>query len=189
MIQGLLLAGLNHLLRQAAWARRHLQPFAGRQARFLMPPWSLGLTVGADGLAEASASDAAPDVLVALPAGGPLLALQGLERLLAEAHVTGNAEFATALSFVLKNLRWDAEEDLSAVFGDVTAHRLASGVRTFVGWQRQAAGRLVENMAGYLKDEAALLVPAGELAEMGRDLARLNEDLGKLQARLTALSR
>ena len=147
MIEGVVLAGLNHVLGQSAWARAKLVPFAGRHARIAMPPWQLGLIVSAGGLFEPASDADEPDVTITLPADAPLLALRSQERVMQAALVTGSAEFATELAFVLKNLRWDSEEDLSRVVGDIAAHRIAGGVTAFADWQKQAARNLAGNIA------------------------------------------
>lgn len=186
MIDALILGALNHLLGQAEWARRQLQSFAGRQARFDMPPWQFAFSVGATGLFE-PVGEGEVDVTVALPAEAPFIALQGIERAMAEAHVTGNAEFATALSFVLKNLRWDAEEDLSKLVGDVAAHRMIGAASSIAAWQQQAARNVVENIAEYLGEESALLVSTRELAKFRTELADLSARLDRLATRSRAL--
>jgi ubiquinone biosynthesis protein UbiJ len=186
MIQGLLLGALNHLLGQAAWARGQLQPFAGRRARFDMPPWQLSFAVTAEGLFE-KVGEGDVDVTVTLPAETPLLALQGIDHAMAGAHVTGNAEFATALSFVLKNLRWDAEEDLSRLVGDVAARRLVGMSSRLTLWQKEAARNLAENVAEYLGEESRLLVPARDLVELRRETEEFAGRLAKLDARIKSL--
>lgn len=187
MIEKVVLGALNHLLGQAAWARQQLQPFAGRQARFDMAPWQLALCIGADGQFE-PVGEGEIDVTVTLPAETPLLALQGIDRAMAQAHVTGNAEFATALSFVLKNLRWDAEEDLSKLVGDVAAHRLAAVPPRLTLWQKNAARNLAENVAEYLGEESRLLVPARELAQFREELADFAQRIEMLEARARTLA-
>jgi ubiquinone biosynthesis protein UbiJ len=186
VIDGLILGALNHLLGQADWARRQLSAFAGRQARFDMPPWRLAFAVSNDGLFE-TVGDGEIDVTVVLPPDTPLVALQGIDRAMAGAHVTGNAEFATALSFVLKNLRWDAEEDLSRVVGDMAAHRLVGGATRLLSWQREAARNVVENLAEYLGEDSALLVPTRELTRFREDLADFNHRIDKLESRVKTL--
>lgn len=187
MIDGVILGALNHLLGQAAWARRQLQTFAGRQARFDMPPWQLAFAVTADGVFE-PVGEGEIDVTVTLPAATPLVALQGIERAIGGAHVTGNAEFATALSFVLKNLRWDAEEDLSRLVGDVAAHRMVAVSARLMTWQQETTRNIVENLAEYLGEESALLVPTRKLDAFRQDVADLNERLLQLDARLRILA-
>jgi ubiquinone biosynthesis protein UbiJ len=186
VIQSAILGALNHLLDQADWARMRLIPFVGRQAVLTMPPWRLALTVTASGSFEPADGEEA-DVTVELPAQTPLLALQGVDRALAQARVTGNAEFATALSFVFRHLRWDAEEDLSRLVGDIAARRLVSKAQGLLSWQAQAADRLARNVSEFLIEEAALAVPGGQVHDFSRDVAELREEVARLERRLGRL--
>lgn len=159
MFEAALLGGLNHLLEGAAWARGRLAPFAGRQAEFEMSPLRFSLAVAADGrFALPVEPRAEPDVRIALPALSPLLLAEGIERLVSDAHVTGNAEFATELSFVLRHLRWDVEEDLSRLVGDIAARRIVQTGRDCVAAHRQAFANASANLYEYLVYENALLV-------------------------------
>ena len=180
------LAALNHLLAEAAWARARLAPFAGRTARLNLPPWRLDLTI--DELGQfAVSSGAAPDVEISLPAGAPLLALTGPEAVARVAQISGSAEFADALGFVLRNLRWDFEEDLSKAVGDIAAHRIAGLVKDFAAWQRQAATNLAENLAEYFTEEQPTLARPAEVAGFVADVDRLRDDLARLEKRIARL--
>ncbi len=184
MIEGAALAALNHLLGQAAWARQRLAPFAGRHARMVMAPWQLAFTVSVDGLLTAIADDAAPDVVVTLPADTPFVALRGIEKAMAGAHVEGNAEFATALSFVFKHLQWDAEEDLSRLVGDIAAHRLVAGGKALAAWQRQLGQNFNENIGEYLAEESHLVVRQADGNAFAEENRKLAEDLERLEQRI-----
>lgn len=183
MFSPLPLGALNHLLGQADWARAKLLPFAGMSARLAMPPWQLDFSIGGDGRFEA-ATGGEPDVTMTLPFDAPLRGMQGLEKIIEAARVEGSAQFATELSFVLRNLRWDVEEDLSRLVGDVAAHRLGQGANDLAAWQRDAARRLAENVAEYVSEEDAMLVPAQDVAAFGNDVERLRGDLVRLENRI-----
>ena len=43
--------------------------------------------------------------------------------------VAGDAALAREILYIAQNLKWDVEEDLSRVFGDVAAHRMVDGRR------------------------------------------------------------
>jgi ubiquinone biosynthesis protein UbiJ len=179
------LAALNHLLSQADWARARLAPFAGRRARLAMPPFQLDFAIRDDGYFEASTE--AADVTMTLPADAPLRALQGTEQLIAAASVEGNAHLATELSFVLRNLRWDAEEDLSRLVGDIAAHRLVQGAQAFGAWQKDTARKLAENVSEYLVEENPTLLRSQDLASHAVDLAELRDKLSRLENRIEKL--
>lgn len=185
------LAGLNHLLRDAAWARARLAPFAGRCVRVLLPigatPWRGDFAIDHNGLL-AVADVAQADVELELPVDLPLRALLGRDDLLKKVHLRGSAELAEALSFVLPRLRWDAEEDLSRLVGDIAAHRLAQGARDFADWQRQSAQRLAQNFAEYLTQEQPVLVSQVEFSTFRDDLAQLDRSLQALEEKLQRLS-
>ncbi len=186
VIEGLILGALNHLLGQAAWARQQLRGFAGRHARFDMPPWRLAFQIGPDGL-FAPTGESEVDVTVSLPADTPLVALRGIDKAMGAAHVTGNAEFATALSFVLKNLRWDAEEDLSRLVGDIAAHRIVDASARLASWQREAARNFAENAAEYLGEESGILTSTREFSAFRAELAEFTRRLEHVEARARAL--
>ncbi len=187
MIDHLFLAGLNHVLGQSAWAQARLKPFAGRHARFSMPPFDFGLAVTADGFF--AAGDGEADVRITLPPQTPLLALQGQDRVMQQVRVEGNAEFATELAFVLKNLRWDYEEDMSRAVGDIAAHRLAGGIRSLAGWQKQAAGNLADNLVEYATEENPLVVGHREHKMFADEIVELLEALQQTERRVERLRR
>ncbi len=188
MLEAALLGGLNHLLEGAPWARTRLAPYAGRLAEFAMPPLRFGLAIGEDGrFAPATATAAEPDVRIALPAFSPLLLAGGSERLMAEAHVTGNAEFATELSFVLRNLRWDVEEDLSRVVGDIAARRIVQTGRACVAAQRQAADNLAANLREYVAHERPAVLGRPEFEEFRNRLRTFEDALARADGWLARL--
>lgn len=183
------LAAVNHLLAGANWARARLAPFAGRRARFAVPPVEFGFEITAAGTVTANPDPALTDVIIRLPAETPFLLPQGLDKVMAQATVEGNAEFATELSFVFRNLRWDAEEDLSKLFGDIAAHRLVQGAHRFLAWRQQAATRLAENVTEYLTIEQAVLVRRDELLALHNAITAFDADLSRTENRLSALAR
>lgn len=189
MLEAALLAGLNHLLQGSGWAIARLTPFAGRRARFELPPFHLELCVAGDGLFELSADPGKPDVVISLPAETPFLLPQGLAKVVSVAHVFGNAEFATELSFIFRRLRWDIEEDLSSIVGDIAAHRMVQGANHLVAWHKQAATHFAQNLGEYLVYENPLLVATGEFVAWRDDISRFGADLSRLEARVAALAK
>ncbi|MDP2824683.1 MAG: hypothetical protein Q8O52_18630 [Sulfuritalea sp.] len=187
-----LLAAINHLLGQAAWARDKLAPFAGHAARVKLPPFEAAFLIGEDGCISApsltNAAAAEPEVSISLPAATPLLAMQGKDAVLRAAHIEGSAEFAEALGFVIRNLRWDAEEDLSGIVGDIAAHRIVSGTREFAAWQQQAARNLAENLAEYFTEEQPMIARQADIAGFSNDIDRLRDDVARLEKRLQRLA-
>lgn len=179
---------LNHLLSGEAWARERLRRFAGQHARIAGGPIKLDLAVDGEGFfrcVEGSADE--PAVTIELPADAPIRFLTDRSSVFAAARLSGTADFAETLAFVFRNLRWDVEEDLAKVVGDVVAHRLVRTGEAFIGWQKQAAGNLAANAAEYLAEESAMVVPKQEGARFADLVAEIQADVERLEKRVAKL--
>jgi len=89
--------------------------------------------------------------------------------------------------FLLRHLRWDAEEELSRFIGDAAAHRLAGMAREVAAWHADAARRLAEGLVEYAAEEKQLLVTRGELEGVAASHARLRDGLERLARRIERL--
>jgi ubiquinone biosynthesis protein UbiJ len=90
---------------------------------------------------------------------------------------------------VLTRLRWDAEDDLARVIGDIPAHRLGAAVKGLFSWQKKAAQRLAENLAEYLTEESPVLAKAGDADRLVCEAQRLRDDVARLEKRIQRLPR
>ena len=150
---------LNQLLGRETWARERLEQFVGQSAEFrppLLP--SVRVHIEAGGRIE--------------PGGDEPAAVVTLE------GVSGQGALADELRFLAKHLRWDFEEELSRVMGDVAAERVGNTMRSFVRWQTDAAQRVTEAFADYT------LVRREELERFAVDVERLRSAIEKLERRL-----
>ena len=178
---------VNHLLAQADWARAALAEHAGKSAVVEVFPTRIAFSVESGGTLGVAAPAGEPDVVIRLtPAAALQLLAQG-EKAWAKADVQGDTGFASALSRIAANLRWDAEEDLSRVFGDIAAHRMAEGGRAAMAWPKQAAASLAGTLGEYLTEEKHLLVTPLRAAEFVREVDELRDAVERLDKRLDRL--
>lgn len=180
-------AFVNHLLVTAAWARESLAEHAGKVALFEVFPVRVAVAVDADGRLRAAPAGAAPAVTIRLKHASALQILAEGEKAWRKADIEGDTGFASAISKVAANLRWDVEEDLSRVFGDIAAHRMATAGRTATAWPRQAATSLAGNLAEYLTEEKHLLVTPLRAAEFVSDVDDLRDATERLDKRIERL--
>ncbi len=152
MLDLAVLQAFNHLLAAAPWAREKLVPFAGKRARLVLGSLPLEFRIAPDGTFE-SLGTGEPAVGIVLPVHALLALPEGREALLRDVRISGAADFAEALGFVLRHLDWDAEEDLSRLVGDIAARRLVRTAAGFVAARAEAGRRLAENIAEYLRYE------------------------------------
>lgn len=181
-------AAINYLLRGAAWARDELRRFAGKTARFDLAPLALALSVEESGEVAPAATGAMPAVTIKLTPGLMLRLAARDEAAWREIEAAGDADFATAINHVARNLRWDVEEDLSRVFGDIAAHRMAESGRTLQRWGEQALENTGRSFAEYWTEEQPLIAGRRDLEEFNRAVDELRDDVARLEKHIEAFS-
>lgn len=177
---------LNHLLRSEPWARERLVPFAGEAVELAAPPLpALRFTIQPQGLVDAGGP--LPSLVLHLKPGSLVGLVRGEEHALRAIDVSGNARLASEVMLLARHLRWDFEEDLSRLLGDVAAHRVAGALRDFASWHADAARRLAAALADYATDEQPLLLRRGQLTALAADVACLRDALERLHKRVERL--
>jgi len=189
MLSGPAAVALNHLLGDADWARAQLVPFAGNTVRFEAPPLAAAFTIEADGRLAAASVTSEPAAVVRL-SGPALVRLLWLrdEAASREVEISGDAALASALSSVLGAMRWDVEEDLSRVVGDVAAHRLTAIGSALFAWQARTATNLAQSLVEYWTEERALLAASASVREFVDGVDALRNDAERLEKRIERLS-
>jgi ubiquinone biosynthesis protein UbiJ len=183
------IAALNRLLQGEPWARERLLPFAGETLELRAPPLpSLRFVISAEGgLVHATVASEA-SLVVTLRPEALAAAVKGEDHLLRSIDVAGNAKLASEVMFLARHLRWDAEEDLARIVGDVAAHRLAGLARDAAAWHADAAKRIAASFMEYAVEERRVLVKRDALAEFSDAVARLRDGVERLEKRVERLA-
>ncbi|MGQ0522637.1 MAG: ubiquinone biosynthesis accessory factor UbiJ [Betaproteobacteria bacterium] len=189
MIDALVAPAVNRVLRRNSWALQELQPFAGRTARFEFPLLAMVFTVSDAGELRPAAPEAQAHVAFAVTPGQMLRVLARDDSVLNEIAVNGDTDFATVLSRIWRHLRWDLEEDLAAVFGDIAAHRMVTAGKTLDRWRAQSLDGLAHSFAEYWTEEQPLIARAVDVEHFNREVDRLRDDLARLEKRIQQLNR
>ncbi len=180
---------LNHLLGSAAWACERLQPHAGKTARFSSAPFRIALTILSTGKVADAASDTAADVSFAITPGQAMRVLAADAAAWREVTVEGDTVLARDILYVAENLRWDVEEDLSRVVGDIASHRMTQAARGFWRWQRDAAEGFTRSAAIYWTEERPLLAAKAHVETFAHGVDALRDDAARLEKRIEELER
>ena len=189
MLNEVVLGASRHLLRPAPWARSRLAEHAGKQIRVELALGPLLLQIASDGYVEHGEPGTMPDLVIKLT---PLAAAKWLSDREAgwrDARVDGDMELAAAVSYVVANLRWDYEEDLSRVVGDVAAHRITRGARQLSAWPAEAATSLARAVAEYLSEERHALATPLAVEEFTAEVDELRDAVERLDKRIDRLAR
>ncbi len=176
---------INHVLRAAPAALERVRRHAGRTVAFHVGPATFAFTAQTTGEVEPAVRGTASDVEVRV---SPILAARlgaGDKSAIDAVEMHGDAEIAADVAFLMRNLEWDVEEDLSHVLGDVAAHRVAQAARTLRAWTGQAALRLGQGAAEYWTEESPLIASRVKLDTFAREVAELSAAIDALEARIS----
>lgn len=98
--------------------------------------------------------------------------------------LSGDAETAQQFQQLLKYARPDIEEELSALVGDVAAHKIGNIARGLRHWGREARATMGANIREYLQEESRDTPSRYELESFSSDVSTLRDDVDRLDARL-----
>jgi len=177
---------LNHLLDAEPWARERLAPFAGESLELRAPPLpAVRLTILPAGRVQAGGAEPVLVVTLRPEALGGLA--RGAEHFMRSVEVAGEARLAAEIMALVRHLRWDVEEDLSRLIGDVAARRVVQAGRDLAAWQADALRRLADSFSDYASEEGRLLVRRAELEALGASVAQLRDAIERLEKRIARL--
>ena len=131
---------LNHVLMQEKEAQDRLARKKGSVLHIRWGMFALDLLITPAGLLDKASPDAKPDLLIAVAVDSPASLMQSvMSGRPPPVKIDGDVQLAAELGWLAENLRWDFEEDLSRLLGDVPAHALAdvakrgmAGVKQFL---------------------------------------------------------
>ncbi|MFJ9534374.1 SCP2 domain-containing protein [Herbaspirillum sp. NPDC101396] len=182
-------AVINHLLAQEPWAQAKLIAHRDKTACIDAGVVQLMLTVTGDGFLKNADDNAVPAVTIHLKLSDLPLILANRERAVSYVRIEGDADFANAISQLSQSLRWDAEEDLGKVVGDIAATRIVSGAKSIAAAAQTTQKQLAENVAEYFLEEQPMLIRPHVMSEFSSEVVKLRDDLERLSKRIEKLER
>jgi ubiquinone biosynthesis protein UbiJ len=180
---------INHLLSQNTWEAEQLRPFSGKVVRLSIPPLHTTLVIESTGQFATAAPDATIAAEIALSPGAAARLAFEPDAASSLAVLQGDSELATAVGKVLQGLRWDVEEYLSSIIGDIPAHELTRVGSRIGGELRRQAWSIAGMFAEYWLEEQPLVAKKRHLDSFSRDVDALREDVDRLAKRLERLEK
>lgn len=130
-VQNRVVLFLNHVLMQEPEALQRLKRQTGKPVKVRWGDFHLTLAATAAGLLERPDGDRQPELNVTLTQSSPFdLARRVLSGEKPSVDIQGDVQLAAEVAWLVDNVRWDVEEDLSRVLGDGPAHTLAGFARS-----------------------------------------------------------
>ena len=121
---------LNHVLMQEPQAMERLARQKDRVVLVQWQQWSFRIIMTPAGLLDLADVHVAPDLTLVVTDTSPLSIAQAVMRgAKPNVRVEGDVQLAAEVNWLVDHVRWDIEEDLSRVMGDVPAHGLVQAAR------------------------------------------------------------
>ena len=184
MLKPLITNFLQHITNQNNWSRPYLVSFTGKTVQFDFVLLKANLLILEDGSLSLAGETAVADATVHIP---PSLAL----RLLAKDEaakmfikIDGDTHLATELSKVLQNMRWDIEEDLSHVTGDIAAFKIGEFSKKTFSEMKQQSINAAEMLSEFWQEEKPILAKKRHVEQFNADVDTLKSDVARLEKRL-----
>ncbi len=129
---------LNHVLMQESEAMARLARQKGQVMLVQWRSFSFKLVATPAGLLDLAAPEAAPDLVMTATETSPFaLAQAALRGDKPAVRIEGDVQLAAEVNWLTEHVRWDLEEDLARVMGDVPAHTLSQMAKTTSSSLRQ----------------------------------------------------
>ena len=116
----------NHVLQQEPAAMVRLKQHKGQRILARWQAYSLFLAITPAGLLDLADAAAQPDLSIVVADEAPLeIARRLMQGEKPTVHIEGDVQLAAEVNWLADHVRWDLEEDLSRLLGDVPAHLLS----------------------------------------------------------------
>lgn len=133
---------LNHVLMQETEAQNRLARQKGRVVLVQWRSFFMRLVATPAGLVDLAPEGAAADLTLTVTEESPWqLGQAALRGDKPSVSIAGDVQLAAEVNWLVDNVRWDLEEDLSRLVGDAPAHAIGEAARRAVRQLRQFAGR------------------------------------------------
>lgn len=188
MFKGLSTALLQHIAAQNSWSAAMLRPYAGQCVQLDLSIFKLTLVILENGSLASAGETAHPDAVISIPPSvlPRLLAKDESARL--QIKLSGDAHLAADVAKVLAQMRWDYEDDISRVLGDVPAHQLGEFARGSAQAAKDGIHNLAAMLSEYWQEEQPLLAKKRHVDQFNAEVDTLRADVARLEKRIEKLS-
>jgi len=191
---------LRRLLKDAPWAQERLKPFSGHPVVWDIAGIKGELLLDSEGLPEVlkeqntlDARHSSSGVFLFLPSEKLAVLGKGMDAVMREVRIEGNAGLAAELAFIARHLRPDPAEWMAPYLGDIGAEQLSKMLQQFFSWGAEATTRLARSGTDFAVHEARLVLSSDMVSQycdeidVLRDTSdRLAQRIERLEARLKA---
>jgi ubiquinone biosynthesis protein UbiJ len=175
----------NHLFQQNEWLKKDFSKHKSKSILFIVGPIHYGLGVSEDGIPEYKDDIDNYDAEIKLSISSALALMRGQKKINIE--IKGDIDFATLISNVLKDIKWDFEDDLSEVIGDVPAYHLVKLGKKVLKSTKETSFNIADTFKEYWLEEKPLIAKKRLVDKFNKEVDTLRFDVDRLEQRFQKL--
>jgi ubiquinone biosynthesis accessory factor UbiJ len=189
MFKTLAAAFLQHMTNQNNWSRQYLLAFSGKVVQFNIAFISTSLLILEDGSLGIAPKNAMADAIIHIPPSLALRLLAKDEAAKMRIKIEGDTHLASELSKILQHMRWDIEEDMSKLVGDIPANKIASLSQKTAATAKEQAINIAEMLTEYWQEEKPILAKKWQVEQFNADVDTVRSDFARLEKKLEKLKK
>lgn len=175
---------LQHLIAQNSWANAMLQPFAAKSVQFNVGFMSTSLVILENGGLAIAGESNIPDATVNIPPSLLLRLIAKDEAAKLQISIEGDTHLAAELAKVFANMRWDYEDDLSKLVGDIPANKIGNFARDATNSVKETSINLAEMLSEYWQEEKPMIAKKRHVEEFNIQVDTLRADAARFEKKL-----
>jgi ubiquinone biosynthesis accessory factor UbiJ len=188
MLKALSTRLLQHLISQNSWANAMLQPFAGKSVQFKIASLGTSLVILENGSLAIAGETNTPDATVAMSLNLALRLMAKDESAKIQISIVGDTHLAAELAKVFANMRWDYEDDLSKLVGDIPANKIGTLSRDAAKSVKETGINLAEMLSEYWQEENPMIAKKRHVEAFMTQVDTLRADVNRFEKRLIKLT-
>ncbi len=188
MLKSISTRALQHLISQNSWANAMLQPFAGKSVQFNISLMSSTVVILENGSLAIAGATNTPDATVTIPISLLPRLISKDESVKMHINIEGDTHLAAELAKVFANMRWDYEDDLSKVVGDIPANKIGEFSRKTVNAVKETTTNLAEMLSEYWQEEKPMIAKKRHIETFNEQVDTLRADTARFEKKLQKLT-
>ena len=189
MLKPLISQLLQHITNQNNWSRKHLIPFAGNVLQFNFVPIKVKFIILEDGSLGVPPDHAIADAIIHIPPSLAIRLMANDDSAKMQIKIDGDTHLASEVSKVLQHMRWDIEDDLSKVVGDIPANKVIAVAKESTHALKKQSINLAEMLKEYWQEEKPVLAKQWQINQFNASVDNLRSDVSRLEKRLSKLKK
>ena len=176
---------INHVLTQNEWMKDELIQFKNKIIQLQVEPFMLQFKVNDLGQLVSCDIQEHADTNISLTSQAFIRMVVTKQK--KDITVSGDVDLANTFSKIMLKARWDYEEDLSYLVGDIAAVEITKITKALARDGKKGLQSVAENFVEYWQEEKQILTTKAEVEKFNSAVDEIQETFSRVEAKINEL--